>query len=218
MDQSRINTVVVAANMAYQATDALLFQRRVKLLVQSCKQCRVVYISSDGIFDGQQGNYSEQDIPSPITLYGRNLYYFEEAIQSLCPDYCIIRPSYLYGYSLSQLDARLSQARARLLAGERLEFFIDMWKSPMEVNQVAEAITLLTCSSYTGIVHVAGPAMSIYDFYRQAMACLKVPYQSLVPITMPADCTYPKNTSLDTRLMKKLTTIQPLSIDRALLV
>src|SRR5581483_10560775 len=109
----------------------------------------------------------ENDIPTPSTLYGRNLFYLEEMVQNLCTDYCIIRPSYLYGYSLSQLDHRLSHVRARLLAGEQLTYFTDMIKSPMEVNQVAEAITLLAYSEYIGIVHVAGGAMSVYDFYRE---------------------------------------------------
>ena len=55
-----------------------------------------------------------------------------------------------------------------------------MVKSPMDVNQVSEAITLLSGSKYTGIVHVAGEAISIFDFYREAMQSLGVDIKTFV--------------------------------------
>jgi dTDP-4-dehydrorhamnose reductase len=220
VERYQIDTVIIAANMASEAAnptrDFTLFKQRVDQLIRGCQQCRVIYISSDGIFDGKKGNYAESDIPSPVTFYGRNLYYLEEQVQSFCANYCIIRPSYLYGYSLSQLDQRLSQACTRLLAGEQLMFFTDMIKSPMEVNQVAKAITLLAYSKYIGIVHVAGSAMSIYDFYREAMHSLEIPTERLCPAQMPTDFLHPRDTSLNITLMKKLTKIEPLPIGMAL--
>lgn len=216
----QIDTVIIAANMAYEAAnpncDFTLFKQRAERLIRECQQCRVIYISSDGVFDGKKGNYAESDIPSPITLYGRNLHYLEEQVQSLCANYCIIRPSYLYGYSLSQLDQRLSQARTQLLARKQLTSFTDMIKSPMEVNQVAKVITLLARSEYIGIVHVAGSAMSIYDFYREAMNSLGIPTERLCPAQMPTDFLHPRDTSLNINLMKKLTKIEPLPIRIAL--
>ena len=109
--------VVIAANMAFEAANPTceftLFKQQAERLIQGCRQCRVLYVSSDGVFDGKKGKYAESDIPSPVTLYGRNLHYLEELVQSFCTNYCIIRPSYLYGYSLSQLDQRLSLIRRR---------------------------------------------------------------------------------------------------------
>lgn len=218
--QQRINTIIIAASMAYEATNPTYkftnFMLAVKQLIQGCRQCRVVYVSSDGIFDGKRGNYTESDVPTPITSYGKNLQYFEEKIQELCSDYCIIRPSYLYGYALSQLDHRLSHVRSRLLAGEHLTYFIDMIKSPMEVNQVAKAITILASSNYIGIVHVAGKAMSIYDFYQEAMNSLGISSERLHTAQMPTDFLYPRDTSLSNDLLKKLTKIEPLPVQIAL--
>ncbi|GCE11783.1 sugar nucleotide-binding protein [Tengunoibacter tsumagoiensis] len=216
----QIDTVIIAASMAYEAThpssERTLFEQQGERLVRGCQQCRVIYISSDGIFDGKRGLYKESDIPTPITLYGQNLQYLEERVQSLCSNYCIIRPSYLYGYSLSQLDARLSLVQERLLAGERLSFFTDMIKSPMEVNQVAAAITSLTYSEYIGLVHVAGEAMSVYDFHREAMSSLGIASEHLSAVQMPTDFAHPKDTSLDISLMKQLTKIEPLPVRLAL--
>src|SRR5882724_3642791 len=118
VEHHQINTVIIAANMAYEAAypayEFTIFKQRAEQLIRGCQQCRVIYISSDGVFDGKKGYYAESDIPTPMTLYGRNLQYLEEKVQNLCSDYCIIRPSYLYGYSLSQLDLRLSRVQDQL--------------------------------------------------------------------------------------------------------
>jgi dTDP-4-dehydrorhamnose reductase len=220
VEQHQIDMVIIAASMAYEAAHSTCgsttFKQQAERLIQGCQQCRVIYLSSDGLFDGKKGNYAESDIPTPITLYGRNLHYLEQMVQNLCSDYCIIRPSYLYGYSLSQLDHRLSTLRTRLLAGEHLTYFTDMIKSPMEVNQVAQVITLLARSTYVGIVHVAGAAMSVYDFSREAMSSLGIPLEHLCPGQMPTESLHPRDTSLDITLMKKLTKIEPLPVRVAL--
>lgn len=36
------------------------------------RHCRVIHISTDGVFSGSKGNYSEQDLPDPPDLYGRS--------------------------------------------------------------------------------------------------------------------------------------------------
>jgi dTDP-4-dehydrorhamnose reductase len=220
VEHHQIDTVIIAASMAYEAAhptcEFTIFKQQAERLIRGCQQCRVIYISSDGVFDGKKGNYTESDIPTPMTLYGENLQYLEEKVQNLCSDYCIIRPSYLYGYSLLQLDHRLSHVRTRLLAGEHLTYFTDMIKSPMEVNQVAKTITLLACSEYVGIVHVAGVAMSVYDFYREAMSSLGISSERLRPVQMPTDLLHPRDTSLNINLMKKLTKIEPLPVRMAL--
>lgn len=220
LESQQINLVVIAANMAYPAADssrdAATFTYRAKQLIGACQRCRVIFISSDGIFDGRTGHYAESDQPHPITLYGRNLLCLEETVQTLCSDCCIVRPSYLYGYSRGQLDRRLARVRARLLAGESLQYFSDMIKSPMEVNQVARAIALLARSEYVGIVHVAGPAMSVYDFYREAMRGLGISCERLSPMPMPLDVLQPRDTSLDTGLMNQLLGMEPLPVSVAL--
>jgi dTDP-4-dehydrorhamnose reductase len=220
LEPQRITLVVMAASLAYPTTDAArdesAFAHQAEQFVRACQRCRVILLSSDGIFDGRTGHYTECDLPVPITPYGRNLLSLEQAVQTLCPDYCIVRPSYLYGYSLGQLDHRLSQARARLLAGEALQYFSNMIKSPMEVNQVAEAITMLACSAHVGIVHVAGPAMSVYDFYREGMHSLGISCERLSAVLMPPDLLQPRDTSLDTSLMQQLLSIEPLLMSTAL--
>lgn len=220
LHEQRVDVIVMAASMAYEAVDPAFdnreYRRRVNQLVRSCMPYRFIYISSDGIFDGSKGRYTESDTCRPLTPYGRNLHFFEERVREFCANYCIIRPSYLYGYACGELDRRLERVRAGLLNGEHFEYFCDMFKSPLDVNQAAQAIAQIVLSNFVGIVHVAGKRMSVYDFYCEAMRAMGAPFEHLHAVHMPNDTYLPRDTSLNTRLMKGLTGVKPLSIAESL--
>ena len=165
--------------------------------LNSIKEKRFIYISSDGIFDGRKGQYLESDIPKPITLYGRNLLSCERRIQETLSNYCIIRPSYIYGFSQGKLDTRLEQVRRQLLQGKTVLRFNNMYKSLLCVTQVAKAIRELVNSNYTGVLHVAGSRMSVFDFTKEAMKALNVPTENLVAEPCPDDPKFLKDSSLD---------------------
>ena len=135
LEQHHIDIVLMAASVAAnQEIETGMYQQRVEQFVQASRSCRLVYVSSDGIFDGQQGLYAETDRPTPLTAYGHNLHIFEACVQTHCADYCIARPSYLYGYAGPNLDRRLARVRADLRAGKTVNAFHDMFKSPMQVQ------------------------------------------------------------------------------------
>ncbi|MFA5962027.1 MAG: sugar nucleotide-binding protein [Parcubacteria group bacterium] len=208
-----IDTVFLSAKIEF-VEDQELLEKAMRQFIAGCAGKRLVYFSSDGIFAGEQGNYSEKDLPVPVTNYGKNLALCEKLIREESEDYCIIRPSYLYGFSGGRLDSRLSKASEALKNGERLERFSDMYKSPLGVFQVAQASIGLAFSDYQGIVHVAGPRMSVYEFHKQALEALGVSTDNLVDVKMPVErpADFLADTSLEYSLMKKLTGIEPASI------
>lgn len=182
----------------------------------ACAARRVVYLSSDAVFGGAKGNYSESDIPSPTTLYGENLGALEHLVRDLCPDACIIRPSYLYGFSSGAPDFRLAHVREQLLQGRAVHYAEDMFKSPMEITQAGEAVAELALSNYTGTVHISGARTSVYTFYRDAMTKLGVPVETLHANRLPDGASIPKDTSLDATLMTRLTGVPVLGVREAL--
>ena len=177
---------------------------------------RLVYVSSDAVFDGRRGRYREIDPPAATGGYGRNLLLFEERVRAACPDRCIVRSSYLYGFGRSGLDRRLARTRDLLLAGESPEYAVDMFKSPMEIGEVAEAVRTLTLGSATGTVHISGPRSSVFDFHTDAMAALGLPADRLRRTSLPENSTAPRDTSLDSARMTALTRIVPRSVKDAL--
>mgnify|MGYP002781024338 CR=1 FL=1 len=205
--------VVVAAAVEKDSEEN--FEARVQTFVQACQSRYVVYVSSDAIFDGKKGNYSETDLPSPVTPYGKNLDFFEQQIQSHSTNHLIIRPSYLYGFSLGTLDSRLAKTLALLGAGETMSYFDDMYKSPLEVGQAARIITKLVETEQTGIIHVAGERKSVYRFQLEAMQALRVNVERLKPVQMPKNSELPRDTSLNISLMRRWE--EPISISQNLL-
>ncbi len=215
LEQTGADTVTFTAAVEPDAAPLKLRAQATRFF-NACAARRVVYLSSDALFDGTKGNYTESDAPSPVTQYGKNLRLLESLIHDLCTDACIIRPSYLYGFSPGELDPRLSGVRQRLLSGEAVHYAEDMFKSPVEVTLAAEAVARLALSSYEGTVHISGRRTSIYNFYRDALSFLEVPTAALYKNRLPADTTVARDTSLEATLMNRLTGVPVLSVQAAL--
>ena len=214
LEQTGADTVIFTAAVETDAP-TLELQERATHFFEACASRRVVYLSSDAIFDGAKGNYRESDLASPTTLYGKNLMELESLVQGSCKNTCVIRPSYLYGFSAGELDPRLLEVQQRLLAGKDVYYAQDLFKSPVEITLAAEAVTKLALSSTTGAVHISGTRTSVYDFYHDAMTVLGVPTEKLHANTLPADAAVPKDTSLDATLMTQLTGVPVLSVREA---
>ena len=205
------DTVIFAAAVEADAPTAQLV-RRAERFLKACAGLRVVYGSSDAVFDGLKGNYTENDPPAPTTLYGKNLVAVEKLVREHCPDACVIRPSYLYGFSVGRLDGRLEHARRRLLSGETLRYADDMFKSPMEVGLAAAAVLELARSGYVGTVHISGVRSSVYEFYRDALSILGVPTAALHADRLPVNAEVARDTSLTATLMTRLTGVRILGV------
>jgi len=73
-----------------------------KNIANACKQIGafLIYISTDFVFDGNKVMpYIEDDVPSPISIYGRSKLQGEQRVRQLLEQYLIIRTSWLFGES-----------------------------------------------------------------------------------------------------------------------
>lgn len=197
--------VVVFTSMVEDSPDTDAVLRAMQNAFLACKDKRVIYISTDAVFDGRKGMYQEDDIANPATSYGKHKKMCEDILQESVLNYCIIRPSYIYGFSLGSLDNRLERARALIRDGQRINRFVDMFKSPIEVNALAKIIGRVSRSDFRGVVHAGGDRMSVFDFYKQALGTLGERIDLLEPDTIPKNAPpeYLVDTSLDTSLLKE---------------
>ena len=60
---------------------------------------KLIYVSTDYVFDGEQGMYREGDLTMPINYYGESKLAGERFVQEICPDSVIARTSVLYGWN-----------------------------------------------------------------------------------------------------------------------
>ena len=206
-------TIILASAIEFEPEKRV--ERAMRRLLPFFESYRLVYLSSDGIFGGDEGNYSESDTPQPKTLYGRNLLICETLIRNSLADYLIVRPSYVYG-EVNALDKRLRRVKAALENGEELNFFEDMYKSPLGAEDLARAVTELAKSPHTGTFHVAGERMSVYDFYRRAMTALGMDASKLLARAMPDKPGFLRDTSLDSSEVWESLGWRPRSIEEML--
>lgn len=214
---AEVDVVIFASKFEDGIDTQQIFQSMCRIAGQLVDK-RVIYISSDAVFDGFKGEYSEDDPPAPRTKYGINKRLCEDVVRQTISNYCIIRTSYIYGYSLGILDPRLAQAQQQLRARQVFERFVDMYKSPTEVNQLSDAIIMLRQSDFCGTIHVAGARMSVYDFYLRALGSMGEEVSYIRPLRMPSSVAsdWLPDTSLDISLFKSMTGFLPTTIESSL--
>jgi dTDP-4-dehydrorhamnose reductase len=129
--------------------------------------CKVIYFSTDYVFDGGKGEYVEDDVPQPINVYGQTKLAAEDHVLGSCRSNLVVRVSGLYGYSKRNNDFLSSMHRnSKILAPT------DVYSSHVYLEDIFEFLTEWWTAS--GIVHATdGIATSRYDFYKTASEILK---------------------------------------------
>jgi len=135
-------------------------------VAEVCRQlgCRMIYVSTDYVFNGEKGMYVETDTPSPINHYGSTKLEGEDHVKELCEDYAICRTSVLYGWNPTRSNFAtwiIDSLRKRRL----IKVMDDHYNSPTLADNLAEALLELAHRPLCGVFHTAGAErVSRYDF------------------------------------------------------
>lgn len=128
---------------------------------------RFIHISTDAVFDGTVGDYTEESPPSPATEYGRSKLAGERAVLDSNVDALVARVNF-YGWSPSGSRSLAEFFWHRLSAGEHTPGFTDVTVSTSYVGHLVDALRGLIDVDATGIVNVvSGERTSKYDFGRR---------------------------------------------------
>ena len=123
-------------------------------------------LSTDFVFDGLKGNYSERDVPNPLSVYARSKVSAEKLVTtSRYLNYSIVRTIILYGTAnnLSRTNI-VCWAKEALSKGEPMTIIDDQFRAPTWADDLAWACIRICSLNKTGLYHIAGPeTMSIYD-------------------------------------------------------
>jgi len=154
-------------------------------IVKLCMEnhIRLVYISTDYVFKGDQGNYKEDASVNPVNKYAWSKLGGECAIK-MYDNALIIRTSF------GPNEFPFPKA------------FIDQWTSRESVNQIAKKIVALLDKEVTGIVHVGGQRRTVFEYAKSLNESKNIAELSVNEIAF----TVPKDTSLDCRYYKEIIT------------
>jgi dTDP-4-dehydrorhamnose reductase len=115
-----------------------------------------IFLSTDFVFDGERGMYSEEDVPGPVNYYGRTKMEAEEAVKEYEHDWAIVRTVLVYGKNHSGHNKLLKIVREKLEKGEGYNVFDDQVRTPTYVEDSQKELFLLLRKKATGVFHLSG--------------------------------------------------------------
>lgn len=125
----------------------------------------LAYVSTDYVFDGMRGQYSEEDKPAPINAYGRSKLFGEEEMTRHCSRGCVARTSVIYGWGRPYRPNFATWIHNKLKANEQVSVVSDQFASPTLNTHLARMLLEVAERRIQGILHVAGSTrISRYEF------------------------------------------------------
>ena len=116
-----------------------------------------IYISTDFVFDGEKGNYSEEEDTKPISIYGFTKLQAESMVQTSEIPFAIVRTCLVYGNLLQGTRSNIvSWVKENLEQGKTIRVVSDQERTPTYVGDLAKGIALIIEKKATGIYHISG--------------------------------------------------------------
>ena len=159
---------------------------------------RLIFTSTDLIYDGRNGNYDENDPPNPLNVYAKTKRAAEQYLLEHCHNAVSVRCALIYGTALGGQPTFTEAMIRKLRDGQPVRLFTDELRNPVWVANLAEMLWELTDADYTGPLNIGGPeALSRLEMGRIICQTLTLSEANLVGIRAadlqlkvprPADC------------------------------
>lgn len=163
---------------------------------------RVVFLSTNLVFDGSIPHRNAGDLPCPQTAYGMQKAEAEKRLLALSNKTLIVRLTKVF----HKEHTLLKTWRDSLKANELIHPFSDMLVAPVSLDYVVNILRLLVDSDVTGVVQLSGPEEVTYADIAVQLAKVLGASQGLVQ-PVKSDRTqlvsFPAYTTLDTKCLKR---------------
>lgn len=139
----------------------------VENLVEASRKvgARLVHISTDYVFDGIHGPYTEQDKPNPISYYGKSKLAGENVVRTGGIQHTILRTMILYGTGINVRESFPAWVVRNLSSRITISCVDDQLGNPTHVTDLAFATVKAFELNKEGIYHICGrERISRYDF------------------------------------------------------
>ena len=154
-----------------------------------CKELRsfLILVSTDYVFDGSRGGYSEDDEPNPVNYYGLTKLEAENKIKQILDEmsYCIARTSVIYGSKPAAGKVNFALwVLESLKRGMEVSVARDQVNSPTLNTNLANMILEIVERRLAGVYHLAGSTpISRYDFAKLLAEEFKLPKELIRSVT-----------------------------------
>lgn len=143
----------------------------------------LIHISTDYIFDGKNGPYSETATPNPLGYYGRTKLASENALKISGINYTILRTNVLYGTAKNSRPDFVKWVVNKLHNKEQIRIVTDQINNPTFIDDLVQAINQVIEFRKYGIYNIGGPEfLSRYDFTLRIAEYFKLDKSKILPI------------------------------------
>lgn len=140
--------------------------RAVEYLIEQCRiyDTHLIHLSTDFIFDGKNGPYSEEDKANPLSFYGESKLKSEELVKNSGIKWAIARTIIVYGIAEEMSRSNIVLwAKTALEKGEDLYIVNDQFRSPTLAEDLAEGCFLIAEKAAEGVFHLSGKDLMSID-------------------------------------------------------
>ncbi len=158
----------------------------VRRIAQYCERndVHLIHISTDHVFDGKKGCYSEQDVPHPINYYAQTKLAAEKFLQGYDHRTTMIRTNF-FGWNIQNKEDIAGWIHGTLQKREDISLFTDVFFSPILVNLFAPCIAEIIEKKILGTLHIAArDSCSKYEFGMKIANAFALEGNAILPIAV----------------------------------
>ena len=194
-----------------------------KNIAENCElfNSKLIFISSNGIYDGGQAPYGEDDKAEPVNYYGVIKLKGEEAIKRARIPHAIVRPILMYGWNNPFERANIvTQSILKLQQGEKVYAYDNVYVNPLFNNSCAEVIWKIIDDNKICDYNIGGAdRASIYQLIYKVAETFHLNKSLVIPVQQGYFnelVERPRDTTLKTEKMEKELGIKPLTLGEGL--
>ena len=178
----------------------------IKTIAREVPNTMLIYISTDSVFDGISGNYTEEDVPNPLNKYALSKYQGELNALNLMKKHMIIRTN-IFGYHLFNQTSLSEWAFDNFRQNNPIIGYSDFFFNPVYTGELATIIFKLIQIEFNGIINIASDAFISKHFFLVELAT-KFGFNKNLVIEEPFSminfkALRPYNTTLNTLFLKE---------------
>ncbi len=155
-------------------------------LAIACRDAGIpfTHVSTDSVFGGKRGRYSEVDTPNPVNEYAKSKLEGEQAVLDAMPNALVVRVNFI-GLSNVPGVGLADWIAGKLEAGERIKGFTDVIISPLEASTLSSLLIKMTERELTGVYHLgARDEISKFDLAVSIAGSLGLDASLIDPATV----------------------------------
>jgi len=157
-----------------------------RCLAGICREigAKLIFCSTDAVFDGKRKYYTEEDLPAPVNYYADTKLRAEQIVLAAGNTNVVARLALVIGLPvMGKGNSFLADILEKLKTGASMKFPLNEIRTPVDVLTLGAALNELAAGEFGGIIHLAGNTrIDRYEMARQIALISGFPDDNILAI------------------------------------